>query len=353
MKRALQLATRGRGFTSPNPMVGAVIVHNGKIIGEGYHRQYSKPHAEVNAVNSVKNKALLQDSTIYVTLEPCSHYGKTPPCAQLIIDNKIPRVVIGCLDPFEKVRGRGVEMMQKQGIDVTTGILENECIALNARFITAHTLQRPWVTLKWAQSADGYIDHNRQNHKSAAKFSTPITSTLTHQLRSLHDGIMVGNQTINADNPRLNTRLYKGRSPRIIVVDRQGIVQPSAAIFESDNPVIYFTQKHRQEIHNSIQLIVPEDASIQEYLTLLYQNGITSILVEGGATLLQQFIDSDLWDMARVETAPFNLAQNGTIVSPKLNITPTKQTIIDGNQIDIYCKNNLINIQNLKFCNFV
>ena len=353
MKRALQLAARGRGNTSPNPMVGAVIVHNDTIIGEGYHRRCGEPHAEVNAVNSVTDKELLKDSTIYVTLEPCSHYGKTPPCAQLIIDSNIPRVVIGCLDPFEKVSGRGAKMLQDNGIEVATGVLEAECKSLNARFMTAHTLRRPWVTLKWAQSSDMFIDHKRDKGAAAARFSTPTTSALTHRLRSLHDGIIAASGTIIADNPSLNVRLYDGNSPRVIAIDRQGLIPADAAIFNADKPVIYISAAKRNDLHNAATIEVTPDATIADYLNALYNQGITSVLVEGGATLLRQFINSRLWDVARVETHPETLGKNGSVSSPILGITPIKKFTIDGNSIDIYSQNSTILPNDLDFCNFV
>ena len=353
MKRALQLAARGRGNTSPNPMVGAVIVHNDTIIGEGYHRRCGEPHAEVNAVNSVTDKELLKDSTIYVTLEPCSHYGKTPPCAQLIINSNIPRVVIGCLDPFEKVSGRGVKMLQDNGIEVATGVLEAECKSLNARFMTAHTLRRPWVTLKWAQSSDMFIDHKRDKGAAAARFSTPTTSALTHRLRSLHDGIIAASGTIIADNPSLNVRLYDGNSPRVIAIDRQGLIPADAAIFNADKPVIYISAAKRNDLHNAATIEVTPDATIADYLNALYNHGITSVLVEGGATLLRQFINSRLWDVARVETRPETLGKNGSVSSPILGITPIKKFTIEGNSIDIYSQNSTILPNDLDFCNFV
>ena len=353
MRRALQLAARGRGNTSPNPMVGAVIVNNGKIIGEGYHRRCGEPHAEVNAVASVSDKSLLKSSTIYVTLEPCAHYGKTPPCAQLIIDNHIPRVVIGCLDPFDKVSGRGVEMMRSHGIEVTTGLLEKECRELNAQFIISHTLHRPWVTLKWAQSADNFMDHKRLPDSPAARFSTPLSSLATHKLRALHDGIMAGSETIIADNPNLNLRLYAGNNPTIIVADRRGRISPDSSIFKSQKPIIYLTSSKRDDLHNTIQIEFEPNATISDYLHTIYTQGITSILVEGGSTLLQKFLDSDLWDMARVETKDIILGQNGATPSPKIMASPSEQHILDGNKIDIYYRNNLCLHPKFDICNFV
>ena len=339
MRRALQLARNGMMFASPNPMVGAVIVHEGKIIGEGFHRRCGEGHAEVNAVASVNEPQLLPHSTIYVTLEPCSHYGKTPPCAQLIIDKKIPRVVIGSLDPFEKVSGRGVKMLQDAGIEVVHGVLDEECRQLNAKFITAHTLHRPFVTLKWAQSADGYIDHIRtESTPHAARFSTPQSSTLVHKLRATHDAIMVGSNTVINDNPSLDCRLWHGNSPTRVILDRRGITPASANVFLS-NPqrTIYFTTVERKDISPHVtQIVINHDTPLSEILTTLYKRNITSLLIEGGATLLQNAIDNNLWDMARIETAPFSLNNDGSVKSPTINTTPTTTLHIGNNTIKIY-----------------
>lgn len=327
MKRAIELANHGLGNTSPNPMVGAVVVHGGKIIGEGYHRRCGEGHAEVNAIASVKDKALLADSTIYVTLEPCSHYGKTPPCSKLIIDSGIPRVAIGSLDPFEKVSGRGVAMLQEAGIEVVTGILEEECRAINPVFITAHTLRRPFVTLKWAQSADGYIDRLRTPDAPPQQFSTPLTKALTHRLRSLNDAIMVGSGTVTADNPSLDVRDWCGRSPlRVIAGARTNIPESSHLLTAREQPLIL------SDIHGA-------DRSIEGYLKSLYRKGITSVLVEGGAALLQSFIDSGLWDKARVEMAPVHLLEG--VKAPAINKIPERALTIGNNTLYYYCNNPL------------
>lgn len=256
MRRALCLAGNGLLDASPNPMVGAVLVDpSGKIIGEGWHRRCGEGHAEVNAVASVADTSLLRNATMYVTLEPCSHYGKTPPCASLIIEKGIPRVVIGCLDPFEKVAGRGVRMLKDAGVEVVTGCLEKECLELNEKFVTSHRRKRPFVTLKWAESADGYID---------GKISTPLTSMLTHRLRATHDAILVGSGTVLADNPRLDTRLYAGHSPLRVILDRRGRVMDAV---------------------DGTTIIYREFSSLNDVLEDLYKRGITSVLVEGGAEL--------------------------------------------------------------------
>ena len=319
MRRALELARHGLGNTSPNPMVGAVIVDNsGRIIGEGYHRRCGEGHAEVNAIASVADadRGALRDATMYVTLEPCSHYGKTPPCAKLIIDTGIPRVVVGAGDPFKEVAGRGIRMMREAGIEVAEGIMAAESRALNRRFMTAHEQQRPFVTQKWARSADGFMDSDRADGLPA-KFSTPLTAMLVHRLRSLHDAILVGSGTALADNPRLDCRLWPGRSPRPVVIDRRGRLD-EASLWMS-NPII-----------------LTDSDDLESNLKTLYSKGITSVLVEGGAELLQSFINSGLWDAARIETAPFTLGSHGRVAAPQIARHPDRTETIGGNKIEYY-----------------
>lgn len=306
MRRALELARHGQGNASPNPMVGAVIVHDGRIIGEGYHRRCGEGHAEVNAIASVSpaDRHLLSSATIYVTLEPCSHYGKTPPCAKLIIDNAIPRVIIGAVDPFEKVAGRGIAMLRNAGIEVTAGVLDSECRELNRRFFTAHTLRRPFVTLKWAQSSDGFLDCRRYDGMGAYRFSTPLTSLFTARLRSLHDAILTSAATVNADNPRLTVRRWAGRQPIPVILDRSGDVNRDALLFQ-----------------NPATVILPSP-TVAEALAALYERGITSVLVEAGPRLLDAFIASGLWDEARVEVAPVALGENGRAKAPQIGSEP-------------------------------
>ncbi len=348
MRRALQIAANGLGNTSPNPMVGAVIVsRNGRIIGEGYHRRCGAGHAEVNAIASVKDREQLKDSTIYVTLEPCSHYGKTPPCAKLIIDNEIPRVVIGCLDPFIHVSGKGVKMLQEAGIDVVTGVLENDCRRLNAVFMTAHTLRRPFVTLKWAQSHDGFMDHKRDTNNTPARFSTPLTTTLVHRLRSLHDAIMAGCNTIIADNPRLDVRHWHGRNPIKVVIDRKGKLPATASMFNNhEEPVWRLSLSKREDLPPHVTTIKCSH-DIKEVLETLYNHGITSLLVEGGATLLQSFIDNNLWDYARIEISDTLLGDSGTVPVPVLDKQPHSTESIDGNRIIYYSNNHFMHVKSI------
>lgn len=269
MQRCLQLAANGMQNAKPNPMVGAVIVCDDRIIGEGYHVCCGQAHAEVNAFASLKpdDEHLLPYSTLYVSLEPCSHYGKTPPCADLIVSKGVRRVVVGCLDPFEKVSGRGIQRLRDAGIDVTVGVLEEECRHLNRRFFTFHTKHRPYITLKWAQSSNGFID----NDGKAFRFSTPYTQMLVHKLRSENDAILVGRITEEREHPQLNVREWTGKSPRKIVLSH-------------DNPLD---------------------------LARLYDEGIQTLLVEGGRETLQWFIDNGLYDDVRIETSPIEI-EKGT-----------------------------------------
>lgn len=320
MRRAIELARHGMGNASPNPMVGAVIVCDGEIIGEGYHRRCGEGHAEVNAIASVKKHDLLTRSTIYVTLEPCSHYGKTPPCSKLIIDTGIPRVVVGSLDPFAKVSGRGIKMLTDAGIDVTVGILEEECKAINPVFMTAHSKHRPYITLKWAQSSDGFIDRARNNSEEPAKLSTPLTFTLSHRLRTLNDAIMAGRGTVIADNPSLTPRRWKGKAPVRVIAANPEKLPADLKVLTDGNETIVLDSSESDNLHTMMDN--------------LYSKGITSVLVEGGAKLLQSFIDQGLWDRARVEVSPLKL--NDGIKAPALPAIPQRMLTIQGNRLFYY-----------------
>lgn len=283
MRRCIQLARNGLCNTAPNPMVGAVIVHGGRIIGEGYHVRCGQAHAEVNAIRSVKNPALLKEATIYVSLEPCAHYGKTPPCADLIVEKQIPRIVIGCQDPFAKVAGRGIQKLRNAGREVIVGVLEEECRDLIRRFITFHTRQRPYITLKWAESADGFIDRKRTNGTPAI-LSNPLTAMLVHKKRAEHAAILVGTDTALLDNPCLNVRHWYGSSPVRVTIDRHHRLPQHLHLFDGSQPTLVYTQE-----------------SLPEIMKDLYDRQLQSLLVEGGSRLLQSFIDAGLWDEIVVE----------------------------------------------------
>ncbi len=327
MRRALQLAQQGSGHTSPNPMVGAVVVHDGKIIGEGFHRCCGKAHAEVNAIAAVKDQSLLPESTIYVTLEPCSHYGKTPPCANLLISKGIKRVVVGVLDPFEKVRGRGVAMLRNAGIEVEVGVLEKECRDLNRRFFTAHTTGMPWVQLKWAQSSDGYL----ANEDGTVRFSSPLTLSLVHRERSMADAIVVGAGTVKIDNPSLTTRHWSGNSSLRVVLDRNLSIPSNCKLLNDGGKTLIYNEK-KEEIEGCVEWAKLDTTEPGSWLRDLYHRGITSVMVEGGASVLQQLIDAGKWNEIRIETAPMTLG--GGIKAPQADTSePTTHQEIDSNLI--------------------
>lgn len=312
MMRCLQLARCGKAEAAPNPMVGAVIVHNGTIIGEGYHRQCGGSHAEVNAIASVSNERLLREATIYVSLEPCAHYGKTPPCADLIVAKRIPRVVIGCRDSFGQVDGRGIQKLREAGIDVTVGVLEEQCRGLNRAFFTYHTEKRPYITLKWAQSADGYIDTLRHSDDGQlpVQFSNEATAQRVHRLRALNDAILVGRRTAQLDNPSLTTRLWPGRNPLRLVIDHRGTLRKELRLLDGTTKTALFTEVFRDfGAIDAIEQVVlnPTYDTLPQLLGWLYEHKVQRLLVEGGAYTLQRFIDTRLWDEAYVETAPIHL----------------------------------------------
>lgn len=301
MRRCIQLARNGLASVAPNPMVGAVIVCDGKIIGEGYHVKFGQAHAEVNALCAVKDQSLLRRSTMYVSLEPCSHHGKTPPCTDLIIEKQIPRVVVGCCDPFVKVAGRGIRKLRQAGVDVTVGVLEQACEELICRFITTHVLHRPYVILKWAESADGFIDINRTDEEPA-RLSTDHSIMLVHKKRAETSGIMIGTRTAILDNPMLTVRNWHGKNPTRIVLDRHLVLSPSLNLFDNAVPTIVYTTISHPDIHN-VRYVVLDGGKplLPQIMSDLYERNIQSILVEGGSKLLQSFIDDGLWDEIYVE----------------------------------------------------
>ena len=301
MNRCLQLAKLGQGNVAPNPMVGSVILFEDKIIGEGYHQKYGEAHAEVNSINSVKDQSLLQNSTLYVNLEPCSHFGKTPPCANLIVEKKIPRVVIGCVDSNSEVSGKGIEKLRDAGIEVTLNILEKESRELNKRFFNFHEKKRPYIILKWAQSADGFIDIKRtNNNKGIAWMSQPETKTLVHKWRSEEAGILVGWKTVATDNPELTCREVVGKNPIRIIIDRDLRLDYSAfKVGDRSTPTLILTKKTALAGGNLLY-INPVDFSIKEILHTLYLQNIQSIIIEGGKTTIKNFITSGMWDEGRI-----------------------------------------------------
>ena len=301
IKRCISLARNGLCNAAPNPMVGAVIVCDGLIIGEGYHVQCGEAHAEVNAINAVRDKRLLKRATLYVSLEPCSHYGKTPPCADLIIKEGIPRVVIGCQDPFSEVAGRGIKKLQEAGCEVIVGILEEECRELIHSFITFHTLHRPYIILKWAESADGFIDKERTEGEPTI-LSTPLTSMIVHKRRAESAAIIVGTRTALLDNPSLTVRNWYGKNPVRVVLDRNLTIPASFHLLDDNVRTLVFTAQSRPSTHHIEYITIDYKVNIlPSILNALYERKLQTLLVEGGAQLLQSFIDEGYWDESFVE----------------------------------------------------
>lgn len=341
MDRCIQLARNGLGRTYPNPMVGSVIVHEGKIIGEGWHHKSGEPHAEVNAVNSVKDKSLLKSSTIYVSLEPCSHYGKTPPCSNLIIEMGIKRVVIGTIDPFSEVAGKGVKKLMDAGCEVVVGVLEEKCRELNKRFFTFHTKKRPYIILKWAQSADGFLSPL----PVAGKEREPVWITnryskqLVHKWRAEEEGILVGTRTAIEDNPKLTTRLWHGSDPVRILLDRKLRVPAESFLFDDSIKTLVLCENVASE--RSSENVIFEPVDFEKDLTtqiseILWRNGIQSVIIEGGRQTLQTFIDSQKWDEARVFTGTIQFKKgtaspkfSGKLISEEKIATDTLRTYIN------------------------
>ena len=328
MRRALDLALLGQGKTSPNPMVGCVIVYQGQIIGEGWHQQYGGPHAEVNAINSVKNKALLPDSRLYVTLEPCSHFGKTPPCADLLITHQIKDVVICNSDPNPLVKGAGIRKLLEADCKVHVGLLEKEGLELNKYFFTYHTQKRPYILLKWAQTANGFIGRADQEK---LWISNALSKKLVHKYRTEVQAIMVGTQTALVDNPQLNSREWSGKNPLRIVLDLQNRLPENLHVFDKSQPTLVYNNDRAETLENLewVKIDKPVDV-IPAILEDLHRRNIQSVLVEGGTTLLNSFIKADLWDEAIIFQSDKNLETAGiaapTLPLPNLNYSTTLAT---------------------------
>ncbi len=342
MHRCIELARLGAGKVAPNPMVGAILVHNGRIIGEGYHRQYGEAHAEVNCINNVAadDLKLVAASTLYVSLEPCAHFGKTPPCSDLIIKNKIPKVVVGCRDPFTKVDGKGIEKLQNAGIEVVTGFLEEECKELNKRFFTSVIKKRPYIVLKWAQTANGKMAGNSNER---LRITNEYTNRLVHQWRTEEAAILVGTNTALLDDPSLTNRLWKGRNPVRMVLDMSLRLPDQLKIFDQQAKTILINAS-KQEIKNNIHYhrIEKNENIIQQIIHAAYELGLQSVFVEGGAILLQSFIDAGLWDEARVITNE-KLTITGGLSAPLLNYTHIERTEKIISDIIYYYTNKQIN----------
>ena len=301
MHRCLELAVRGLGKVASNPMVGCVIVGDNGTLGEGHHDVFGGPHAEVNALNSVENKERLKNATMYINLEPCAHHGKTPPCTEAIIASGIKNVVIGCLDPNPLVKGKGVEALQKAGINVEVGILEKDCLEVNKRFFTFHDRKRPFIILKWAQTSDGFIDKKRTKDEAQEKITQPEVEIMVHLWRSQEQAIMVGTHTVIMDNPRLTARKVGGQSPLRVIIDKSLKIPATSNIFDKAAPTLIFTEQPAPSSNGVEYKSVAFDGKlIQTMLTELYNRNIQSVIVEGGEKLLKSFIEKDYWDEAKV-----------------------------------------------------
>lgn len=311
IKRCIELAKNGLGTTYPNPLVGCVIVFENTIIGEGWHKKSGEAHAEVIAIESVQNQELLSSSTLYVSLEPCSHFGKTPPCADLILKYKIPNVVIGTLDPNSKVAGKGIQKLLDAGVNVTVGILEKECNELNKRFFTFHKKNRPFIVLKWAESSDGFISPKNKTEQKPVWISNEYSRQLVHKWRSEEQAILVGTQTIIDDNPTLTVRDWAGENPIRVIIDKENAVDSSKKVFDNQAKTIVFSNKEVTSNSATIQNIKInfDGNSTQAIVEKLFENNIQSIIIEGGRKTIQSFIDANLWDEARVFIAEINLIE--------------------------------------------
>ncbi|HEX5167715.1 MAG TPA: bifunctional diaminohydroxyphosphoribosylaminopyrimidine deaminase/5-amino-6-(5-phosphoribosylamino)uracil reductase RibD [Cyclobacteriaceae bacterium] len=331
MKRAMELAIRGRGYVSPNPMVGCVVVHEFEIIAEGWHEHYGQAHAEVNAVRSVENKELLKHCAVYVNLEPCSHYGKTPPCVDMLIDHKVKKVVVANLDSNPLVAGDGIKKLRSSGIEVITGILEPEGRELNKRFFTFYERQRPYIILKWAQTSDGFIA--RENYDSKW-ISNDFSRQLVHKWRAEEDAVMVGTRTALLDNPKLNVRDWTGRNPVRVVVDRFLRLNDKLQVFDGTQKTICYNLLKHEEHRNLSLARLDEQDFLQNMVNDLYRRSIQSVLVEGGSQLLSAFIALNLWDEARVFVSTKSFGKG--VEAPALKGRLDHEELIDNDILKFY-----------------
>lgn len=329
----MELALLGKGYVSPNPLVGCVVVHNDRIIGEGWHKKYGEAHAEVNALESVTDKSRLKESTVYVNLEPCSHFGKTPPCADLLVANRIQRVVISNVDSNPLVDGAGIRRLREAGIEVTTGVLEKEGHELNIRFFTFVTQKRPYIILKWAQTADGFIA--KENFRSKW-ISNGYSRRLVHKWRSEEDAVLAGTRTVFHDNPQLNVRQWSGRNPTRVVIDRFLKLNKNLHVFDRSQPTLVYNLIKHEEQDNLVLVRLDEGNFIQHLIADLYKRNIQSLVVEGGALTLQAFIDEGMWDEARVFTAARTFGRG--IAAPVCRGVLIGSDNVGGDTLSVYVK---------------
>lgn len=324
MLRALELAEKGGVNVAPNPLVGCVIVRHGEVIGEGYHEFYGGPHAEVNAIAKVENQELLKDATLYVTLEPCAHFGKTPPCSNLILEKGIPRVVIGCSDPFSQVNGKGIEQLRAAGVDVVVDVLSERCRAMNKRFFTFHEKKRPYLVLKWAQSSDGFMDIDRTTgYLGSVMISHPDTQLIVHRWRSEEVSILIGKNTLVNDNPSLTVRRVKGKNPVRIVLSASPVDLSDLMLGNDEAPTIVITNDTEAVSGNTRYISCGNVRDLTSVLHRLHSENILSVFVEGGAHVLRSFLDSGLWDEVRIIASDQSLGSG--LRAPLLSIDPLRE----------------------------
>lgn len=337
MKRALFLAYKAKGTTRPNPMVGCVIEKDGKIIGEGWHYKAGEPHAEVMAIRSIKNLSELNQSTLYVTLEPCSHHGRTGPCTDLIVEKKIPRVVVGTQDPYERVNAAGIKKLRSSGVEVIEGVLKRECRALNRVFFNFHEKKRPYVILKWAQSRDGFIDASayEKNTKKIFWISNVYSRQLVHLWRTQEQALLIGTQTAQNDNPRLNVREWHGTNPLRILLDRELRLPYQLNLYDQKQPTLIFTEKTPPKNKDKLRFMQTPftETALEDLLKKVYNINVQSLIVEGGKRILESFIQKKLWDEARVFTARKELKSG--LRAPVIQGKIQEQKNIDDDQLMI------------------
>lgn len=340
ISRCIEIARNGLGTTAPNPMVGALLLYDGKIIGEGFTSAYGGSHAEVNAIDEVTDKSLLKQATLYVTLEPCAHHGKTPPCVDMILKNGIKKVVIGLLDPHEKVAGKGIQKLKSAGCEVTVGVLEKECHEHHKRFLTFHEKKRPYVILKWAETKDGFIaPDSKLRAKNAEPFwiTSELSRQLVHQWRAEEQSILVGTNTVVEDNPKLDVRHVVGKNPTRIVIDRQLRIPANAHVFDGSSKTLVLTEISESEKYHPnahYEIIDFQKEVAQNILKVLFKNNLTSVIIEGGAETLQTFINVGLWDEARIFKG--NSAFGSGIKAPSLKGHKIASHFIGADELKIF-----------------
>lgn len=340
IKRCIEIAKNALGSARPNPMVGSVIVHNNKIIGEGYTSAYGGNHAEVNAIQSVTNKALLKEATLYVTLEPCSHFGKTPPCSDLIIANNIPNVVIGTIDTHSKVAGQGIIKLQSKGCNVTVGVLENDCKLHHKRFFTFHNKQRPYIILKWAETSDGFIAPESKKETKPVWITNSLSRQLVHKWRAEEQAILVGTNTVTQDNPSLTVRDWTGQQPLRVVLDRHLKLNKNASVFNADAKTLIISSKSENKDTIAAIDFSHSETIAQQICSVLHSKDINSIIIEGGSKTLQTFIDEGLWDEARIFTGSTQFKEG--VKAPKFSGELLSEAQLLDDTLRIY-SNNTIN----------